>query len=371
MPRRAPNSPGSGKRAKIQRLIDLIAALLAHRMPLTFEQLVAEVPAYGGKGRAAQKRMFERDKLELRAFGVPIQTVGEEGSDESAYTIATRDFYLPYLALATPRGMSAPHRVDRYGYRALPTLTFEPDELAAIDEAASCARALGDPALEAEVESGLRKLAFDLPVGGSVAADEQRVLPQRATADSDVLHALWQALVARKRVAIEYRSMSTDAHTQRTVEPYGLFFLNGHWYLAARDVEKDAVRNFRVSRIQRAAPNSARQGTADYAIPVAFDLRVHARSRQAWELGDGEPIEVTVELRSETGAAMAAVALGRRVPGARGRWSFRVRRRDAFVRWLLSFAGEVVPVAPPDVVAEYRELIARTRAVYDAPAETR
>lgn len=368
MPRGASKSPRSDRGgAKVQRLIDLIAALLAHRMPVTFDQLVAEVPAYGGKARAMQKRMFERDKLELRAFGVSIQTIGEEGSEESAYKLARNDFYLPYLALST----STPRRVGRYGYRALSTLNFEPDELAAIDEAASCARALGDPALEADVESGLRKLAFDLPVGGRVAADEPRVLPQRAAADPGVLHVLWQALVARKRVAIAYRSMSTDARTRRTVEPYGLFFLNGHWYLAARDTEKDAVRNFRVNRIQRAAPNTARKGTADYVIPDTFDLRAHARSRQAWELGDGDPITVTVELRAETGAAMAAVALGERAPGARGRWTFQVRRRDVFVRWLLSFAGEVVPVAPPDIVAAYRELVERTLAVYDAPPEAR
>ncbi|MBX6331322.1 MAG: hypothetical protein IRY91_05685, partial [Gemmatimonadaceae bacterium] len=56
MPRGASKSPRSDRgSAKVQRLIDLIAALLAHRMPVTFDQLVAEVPAYGGKARATQK----------------------------------------------------------------------------------------------------------------------------------------------------------------------------------------------------------------------------------------------------------------------------------------------------------------------------
>ena len=63
---------------KLQRWIDLLAALLAHRHPVTFDELAANVPAYrdtGGtraKKLASIKRTFERDKAELLALGVPI-----------------------------------------------------------------------------------------------------------------------------------------------------------------------------------------------------------------------------------------------------------------------------------------------------------
>jgi len=32
---------------KLQRWIDLLAALLAHRMPVTFKELAKDIPAYG------------------------------------------------------------------------------------------------------------------------------------------------------------------------------------------------------------------------------------------------------------------------------------------------------------------------------------
>ena len=149
---------------KFQRWVDLIAALLAHHTPITFETIEREVPGYTGKSLATQKRMFERDKRELRALGVPIQSIGEEGSEESAYRMGKTNFYLPYLAVSTPRGLSKPRMVDRYGYRALTTLAFEPDELEVVAEGAACARALGDPMLVADVDSAIRKLAFDLPL---------------------------------------------------------------------------------------------------------------------------------------------------------------------------------------------------------------
>ncbi len=359
---------------KIQRWIDLIAALLALRSPRTFEELAREVPAYladgsvrAGRASETLKRMFERDKKELKALGVPIQTVGEEGSDESAYRMATTDFYLPYLTVATPRGRVSPRKVDRYGYRALATLAFEPDELAVVAEAAQRARQLGDPALTADAESAMRKLAFDLPVGAAAPGDTH-VVAVRARATPEALRTLGDALLRKKRVTFDYRAMDRDAVSERAAEPYGLVFLGGHWYLIGRDTDRDAVRQYRVSRMSNIRVNSAKAATPDFDIPAGFDLATHARSRQSWELGDGDAVEAIVEFRAITGVAMAAAALGRAVPGDASRRAFLVRRLDAFVRWLLSFAGDARPVSPPELVGQFRRVVAETRAVYDAGA---
>jgi hypothetical protein len=42
-----------------------------------------------------------------------------------------------------------------------------------------------------------------------------------------------------------------------------------------------------------------------------------------------------------------------------------VRRRDTFLRWLLAFGGDVRPVAPPDVVDDWRSLV---RSAYQVHA---
>jgi predicted DNA-binding transcriptional regulator YafY len=354
----------AGRGEKVQRLIDLIAALLAHHLPATFAQLVEDVPGYRGKTPAAQRRMFERDKLELRAFGVPLETIGEEGSDDAAYRIRNTAFYLPYLAVVTPRGLTAARRVDKYGYRSIPEITFEVDELAAIAAAVAAVQRLGDPVLAADAGSAMQKLAFDLSDPPLVPPQGEEVLARGPRADPEVLRLLGEALLARKRVTFDYDSMSGGERSRRTVEPYGLFFLNGHWYLAARDPKRDAVRNFRVSRIGTVAVNERRALTPDYEIPEAFDLRAHARSRQAWELGDGDPVEAIVEFPGRTGAARAAAELGSPIPGSPRRRSFAVRRVDVFARWLLALAGEAIPIAPPKAVAEYRRLVAETRALY-------
>jgi proteasome accessory factor B len=356
---------------KVQRWIDVLAALLGHTMPLTFEQLARHVPAYLEDGSVAAgspsptlKRMFERDKLELRELGVPIEGVGEEGSDESAYRLRTRDFYLPYLAIVSERGIRQPTRLDRYGYRSLATLAFEPDELEAIVDGARRVVQAGDPLLAEEAQSAMRKLAFDLPLGATDGAGDTLLAAPRARADGRTLATLSDALFRRKRVRFVYRAMGSAASAERSVEPFGLFFVSGHWYLAARDVEKDAMRNFRVSRIESLDVNKARSGTPDYSIPTAFSLREHARSRQAWEIGDGDVVEAVVRFTGDSGAVIAAAALGEPDAASPSLRRFTVRRADSFARWLVSFAGDAIPVSPPSIVTEYETLVERTRAVY-------
>lgn len=62
---------------KLQRWTDLLAALLRRRYPATFEELAPDIPAYSdsAKKHDALMRMFERDKDELRSFGIAIDTV--------------------------------------------------------------------------------------------------------------------------------------------------------------------------------------------------------------------------------------------------------------------------------------------------------
>jgi proteasome accessory factor B len=344
---------------KIQRWIDLLAALLRRHYPATFEELIRDVPAYGGdQSHEARRRMFERDKDELRGFGVPIETIKTPEGETLGYRLQAAHFYLPYLTVRS-QGGPKPRKQDPYGYRSLPVLTFEPEELAAVTDAAARVGELGDPVLAEHVESAMRKLACDLPVDAAGRGDT-RVIAARAKPDPDLLVTLDRALEGRKRVTFRYHAMASDSVARRTVEPFGIFFLNQHWYLAARTVGEETVKNYRLSRIDQAEVNRKAPATPDYEIPSTFGLREHARSRQAWELGAGDAVAATVVFRARTGAAAAAYRLGEVVEGHADRRRFRVRRSEAFARWLLSFAGDVVPVSPGELVDEYEGLVRET-----------
>lgn len=389
-----PDRPLTTSEQKLQRWVDLLAALLLRQRHATFDELAKDVPGYDATHakRESVLRTFERDKDELRRFGVPIDTV-EDADGEAGYRLERKAFYLPYLMVAGHERASAQRKVTHDGYRSLETLAFEPDELDAIIEAAARVRALGDPILAGEAGAAIRKLALDLPLGAVLddavagsAVLEARVepklrevrtgpapfsragrpviVPPRREPDRTVFERVSDALARRKTVTFGYFSMERGEQSSRVVEPYGLFFTSSHWYLAGRDVERNALRNFRLSRVSNVVVNTKKSQSSDYDIPREFSLRDHAQSREPWEIGDGDATAAVVEFIATTGATLAALALGTPVDGSSIRRRFEVRRQDAFARWLLSFGGDARPLEPPALVAEYERVARATLARY-------
>lgn len=351
---------------KVQRWVDLIAALLLRHYRISFEQLAKEVPAYQdpSQDHAARMRMFERDKDELRKFGVPIESVEEEGA-VVGYVLSSRSFYLPYLQVAdvdVPEQPPARPRAD--GYRALRVLAFEPDEVVMIARAAKRVQSMRHSILAADAATAVRKLAFDV-----VVLDDgvrEIMLSPYGEQDPGVLEELDDAVRRRKHVQFDYRSIERNVQARREVAPYGLLFLSGLWYLMAWDLGADALRHFRVSRIREPRVNPLKQQTADFTVPSDFDLWEHAESRQAWELGDGDTTSVIVRFDKSNGYAAAGASLGTAEDEDPECRRFVVRRPDAFVRWLLSFGGAARPLSPASVVAAWRDLARQTAALYPA-----
>ncbi len=376
---------------KLQRWVDLVTALLARRRAVTFDELVADVPAYAWppidgaslsaeqmaanrQRRDSTKRTFERDKDELRTFGFPIETEADSfGNSEGAYLMRRQEFYLPFLALVAPGKGNEPLRQlppDSAAYRSkrtadssygsLAMLGFEPDELQAVVDAAACARELGDNTLALEATRALRKLAFDLPVGSTDGQATPTLRADAARHDAALFQTLATAVQRRKTVTMRYHAMGRDEERDRTIDPWGLFFLSGHWYCVARDHDANALRNFRLNRIARARVNSARPQSPDFTVPPDFRLRTHAASKEAWELGDDTPLDVVVRFRSSEGGAESESH----------RRHLAVRREAPFIRWLLSFGGDAIPESPAQIVESLRTALDRVAESLDR-AETR
>ena len=82
---------------KSERIMNLAICLLLARRFLDKNHLREVVEGYGGLSDAAFERTFERDKDDLRAMGVPVET-GSNSTlfpDEIGYRIRRQDFELP------------------------------------------------------------------------------------------------------------------------------------------------------------------------------------------------------------------------------------------------------------------------------------
>lgn len=367
----------AGRISKTQRWLDLIAYLLGRRVPAAVEEIMESVPAYAGaahtadeKARAAARRMFERDKDELRRLGVPLETVsytlnfGMETLE--GYQLSRRDFYLPYLKLLSEQ-REGPAGPAARGQEL--ELSAEEARLA-LD---AVRRVAGLPAFPftAEAKSAFRKLTFDLDPDRFT---DERVLwvdPPNAGEVLERLRVLSPTLLARKRVRFSYRGIYRGETTERDVAPYGLFFQRD-WYLVGHDAARDALRVFRVARMDDLRPNGRSPGTPDYGIPEGFRLDSYLQ-RDAWALGEGEEPAVHAEVRFRFPASLLAERqrLGELVeerPDGSTLRHFEVQQVDPFLRWILSQEGEAEVRGPPELREAMQRMMDSVAALYGGEA---
>jgi predicted DNA-binding transcriptional regulator YafY len=236
--------------AKLERLLNLTALLLATPRPLTAQEIRERLDAYPGD-LAAFRRAFERDKDALRAMGFPLEIAEVPGREQP-----TDGYRIPK---------------DRY-YLRDPGLQAE--ELAALRLAASVVRLEGTSAHE-----GLLKL------GGLVGDGEIDAEPGLAVAalpGGPDLGPLFGAIAAQTPVRFAYKD------EQRRVDPYRLDYQRGRWYLTGYDHLRRAERVFRLDRFESRiealdGPRFDRPSTAVPGGPM-----------EPWQLGEGDPVEARV-----------------------------------------------------------------------------
>jgi predicted DNA-binding transcriptional regulator YafY len=245
---------------------------------------------------------------------------------------------------------------------------LERDAASAAVEALKRVAELPGFGLAREARSALRKVAFDLEVDDLGRAPVLYVDRPGANEVRERMALLTDAVRARKNVRFRYHGIYRGEATERSVEPWGLLFQHGHWYLIGNDDRKKAVRVFRLGRMEDVQVNDRAARTPDYDIPPEFELADYAR-REAWELGGGEEAALRARISFAFPASLWAARNGfgelvvDEPEGATIR-EFDVHQVGPFLRWLQSFAGEATVVSPPEVRDEQVALARETAAVY-------
>src|SRR4051812_40646206 len=81
--------------------MNLVIMLLVARTPVTKDRIRDVIEGYQSSSDEAFEKMFERDKAELRALGVPLElaSIDKYFDDELGYRIARDAFELPEIDL--------------------------------------------------------------------------------------------------------------------------------------------------------------------------------------------------------------------------------------------------------------------------------
>src|SRR5579884_3483741 len=211
--------------SKVERLMNLVIALLSTRGYLTAEKIRTSVAGYSDSPNVeAFSRMFERDKNELRDLGIPLETGRVSSFDPTEG-----------------------YRINRDAY-ALPPVELTPDEAAAV---AVATQLWDSPEMITATQGALLKLraaGVDLDPDAPVSIAAPAGQPGLRASEGN-LSKLLAAIDSGRAVQFPHRPARTEPYTVRTVEPWGVLTERGRWYLVGHDRDRNATRVFRLSRI--------------------------------------------------------------------------------------------------------------------------
>ena len=184
----------------------------------------------------------------------------------------------------------------------------------------------------------------------------------------DKLSQLDDAVVRGKTVVFPYRT-AANVEGLRTLDPYALVRIGGHWYVVGRDHGRDGTRMFRLSRVTGPLRYASKK-PRDFTTPPDFDPSEY-RARPPWLIGD------------ETGTARLLVAddlawwVTRSYPcvsaehvDASGYALLQTPYADgsALVAWVIGLGRRAEIVAPDDLRAVAYAALKAVRDAHAAPA---
>jgi predicted DNA-binding transcriptional regulator YafY len=182
-----------------------------------------------------------------------------------------------YITMLQDMGIPVEGERGRYGrYRLrpgykLPPLMFSDDEAVALTVGLLLLRRSGGLVEPSTAERTLAKLTRVLPEGlrGQVTALQETLVlevpPEQALPGSEQLTILSQGVWARRRVWLRYLNEQQSA-SERDFDPYGVVQRGGRWYAAGYCHLRQALRVFRVDRI-----DEAKLLDPSFELPKGFD----------------------------------------------------------------------------------------------------
>ncbi|MHB8781790.1 MAG: helix-turn-helix transcriptional regulator [Candidatus Geothermincolia bacterium] len=317
-------------KAKDERLLKLVRLLLESARPVPIDDIRQYVYPEG-QDLPAFKRMFERDKSELRDLAIPLEMVSAAALGQEGYTIPKGRYYMPDLQL-------------------------DYEERLALAIARRLLAASGTPK-SYELASALAKLSADI---GTLGLGEP-VPTETGLELAEKMSAILSALYLRKALRFEYRA-ADGTRSERDLHPYSVDARAGRWYVTGLEPERDEARTFRVSRMSRVEVSGGDE--PDFEKPESFDAgagprdpwefyeapavraRIRFSERIAWLLEEMKPAGAVLTTQDDGGAML----------------EMNVRNSEGLAAWLAGFGEDAELLEPLELREFYRDWLERSLA---------
>ncbi len=241
------------------------------------------------------------------------------------------------------------------GYH-LPPVMFTTEEAIALFVGGEMVNHFTDASVAAPMNSALAKIRSVLPMDRQDDVDRlaagmavEGSWRMTSAIDQRVLLPIQRAIVSRRVLRMSYRVRTRDEDTVRDVEPLGVAFYGGAWYLVAWCRLRRDFRHFKLERVIGLELLEDR-----FRPRPDFSLREHLARASA----EAERLPATVWFSAaavERARRASYGGLGTERPARGGiEASMSTYSYDWLARWILALGGEAEAVAPAALRAEVR-----------------
>ncbi|MEM7802248.1 MAG: YafY family protein [Chloroflexota bacterium] len=263
------------------------------------------------------------------------------------------------IPIETVKGRYGGYRLDQKF--KLPPLVFQSDEVLALSVGLMFASRLHLAGITAASERAIHKIERVMP---QRMIDQLNVLNEVVEMEpvetwyalsADVVLDLSQAVYDQQAVWIAYGDRERQT-TRRKVDPYALVFMIGMWYVVGYCHLREALRTFRVDRIQSLKKLSLR-----FEKPEDFDAQQMveesiARTPNVWtvELLFHGSLEEARRILPKTVATFTERPNGILV-------SIKSPSLEQMARFILGLEGDFEVMGPPEIRAAFQKIIIKSQ----------
>jgi predicted DNA-binding transcriptional regulator YafY len=172
---------------------------------------------------------------------------------------------------------------------------------------------------------------------------------------------IFKALKERKRILINYHSLSSDEHNERKVDPYHIFNFEGVWYLVGYCNLRQSLRDFALDRIE-----SIKLLNENYSIPDDFNPKEYLNKAFRIYRGNEEEIEIFFDSYQARWIKERIWHRSQEIKeNIDGSIMFKVKgNREEIKRWLIGFGCHAKVISPSPFRKEIEDEIKNLKEIY-------
>jgi len=332
-------------------------------MQNVFAFVVAENPHWQPAVARHLRRMNRTDRLVAMVMHLQGRRVVRAAELAAHFEVTERTVYRDIAALSEAGvpicGEAGVGYSLMKGYQ-LPPVMFTAEEASALFVGGELVKEFTDASLHGPMASALEKLRAVLPrdrqdqvarlLGNTLVVGRPRGAAPEA-AGQRWLFTVQQGVVLQRVLRMDYHGRERTHDTRRDVEPLGVVFYGGAWYLVAWCRLRADYRHFRIDRIRGLELRSEK-----FSPRADFSLAEHMRQSEARE----QTLEIrvwfdrTAHERARAESYATLIAGPERDGGTE--FTLYTYSLDWAARWLLSFGAGAEAVAPAKLRQKMRTL---------------